>query len=240
MERRSQTRLTRPRNSRYRRNIGLRPAMADDLVWGYPCSLTVKHGNREGLNDVRTVLQIEDRRRRCGAWAAKGGSMCALHSNPGRAIGEYSRLCGGEGCIGGLNLQSEQSAKRLASGCFQPSIPIGNGCRLRIHWAIQASGIKLVKQRAGGRSHAMSEFARKPAESSDALHTVSGPSAGPAIETSSREALLASFAPFAPEHPCSPVSTTPLGECKAITNRWNSECDLTLCAPGVRRLLILM
>jgi IS30 family transposase len=28
----------------------------------------------------------------------------------------------------------------------------------------------------------MSEFARKPAESSHALHTVSGPSAGPAIE----------------------------------------------------------
>jgi hypothetical protein len=144
MERHSQTRLTRPRNSRYRRNIGLRPAMGDDLVWGYPCSLTVKHGNGEGLNDVRTVLQKEDRRRRCGAWAAKGGSMCALHSNPGGAVGDYSRLCGGEGCMGGLNLQSEQSAKRLASGCFQPSILIGNGCRLRIHWTIQASGIKLV------------------------------------------------------------------------------------------------
>jgi hypothetical protein len=28
----------------------------------------------------------------------------------------------------------------------------------------------------------MSEFARKPAESSHALHTVSGPTAGPAIE----------------------------------------------------------
>jgi hypothetical protein len=38
------------------------------------------------------------------------------------------------------------------------------------------------KQRSGGWSHAMSEFARKPAESSHALHTVSGPSAGPAIE----------------------------------------------------------
>src|SRR3984885_5005697 len=38
------------------------------------------------------------------------------------------------------------------------------------------------KQRRGGWSHAMSELARKPAESSHALHTVSGPSAGPAIE----------------------------------------------------------
>jgi hypothetical protein len=38
------------------------------------------------------------------------------------------------------------------------------------------------KQRSNGWSHAMSEFARKPAESSHAFHTVSGPSAGPAIE----------------------------------------------------------
>jgi hypothetical protein len=35
-------------------------------------------------------------------------------------------------------------AKRLPSGCFQPSIFIGNGCGLRIHGTIQASGIKLV------------------------------------------------------------------------------------------------
>lgn len=38
------------------------------------------------------------------------------------------------------------------------------------------------KQRSSGWSHAMSEFARKPAESSHALHTVSGPSGGPAME----------------------------------------------------------
>src|SRR5208282_3537705 len=73
-----------------------------------------------------------------------------------------------------------QSGSR--SGCFQPSIPVGNGCRLRIHWTIEAAGIKLVNNAVGGWSHAMSEFARKPAESSHALHTVSGPSAGPAIE----------------------------------------------------------
>jgi DNA-binding PadR family transcriptional regulator len=41
---------------------------------------------------------------------------------------------------------------------------------------------QVVKQRSSGWSHAMSEFARKPAESSHALHTVQGPSAGPVIE----------------------------------------------------------
>jgi hypothetical protein len=65
---------------------------------------------------------------------------------------------------------------------FWPAIPVGNSCRLRIHWTIEAAGIKLVNNASGGWSHAMSEFARKPAESSHALHTVSGPSAGPALE----------------------------------------------------------
>jgi hypothetical protein len=38
------------------------------------------------------------------------------------------------------------------------------------------------KQRSGGWSYAMSEFARKPAESSHALHTVPSHSAGPALD----------------------------------------------------------
>jgi hypothetical protein len=37
----------------------------------------------------------------------------------------------------------------------------------------------------------------------------------------------------------SPVFEPHLGECNAITNRWNSGRDLTLCARGVRHLLIL-
>jgi hypothetical protein len=46
----------------------------------------------------------------------------------------------------------------------------------------QSGRNQVGKQRSNGWSHAMSEFARKPAESAHALHTVSGPSAGPAIE----------------------------------------------------------
>jgi hypothetical protein len=35
-----------------------------------------------------------------------------------------------------------------ASGSFQPSIPVENGCRLRIHWTSKAAGIKLVNNAA--------------------------------------------------------------------------------------------
>ena len=41
----------------------------------------------------------------------------------------------------------------------------------------------------------MSEFARKPAESSHALHTVSGPSAGPAIELARQSTTRSSKSP---------------------------------------------
>jgi hypothetical protein len=34
-------------------------------------------------------------------------------------------------------------------------------------------------------------------------------------------------------HWSSPVSTTPTGECNAITNRWCGKSDLTLCAMSV-------
>ena len=85
--------------------------------------------------------------------------------------------------MGGLNRRPKRPAQSSsASGYFQPSIPVENGCRLRIHWTIEAGRNQVSKQRTNGWSHAMSEFARKPAESSHALHTVSSPSAGPAIE----------------------------------------------------------
>jgi len=47
--------------------------------------------------------------------------------------------------MGGLNRRPERSAQSgSASGCCQPSIPVENGYRLRIHWTIKAVGIKLV------------------------------------------------------------------------------------------------
>ena len=51
--------------------------------------------------------------------------------------------------MGGLNRRPERPAQSgSASGCFQPSIPVENGYRLRIHWTIEAAGIKLVNNTA--------------------------------------------------------------------------------------------
>jgi hypothetical protein len=38
--------------------------------------------------------------------------------------------------------------KAAFRGCFPPSIPVENGCRPRIHWTIEVTGIKLVNNAA--------------------------------------------------------------------------------------------